>query len=231
MLKIATKLLKENRSIIIFIVLMGMFRSAFADWNSVPTASMLPTIKEGDRIAVNKLAYDVRIPFANYSLYQHSSPERGDIIVFNSRAANIRLVKRVIGIPGDTVKLSNNHLTLNGQAINYQALTSQEKTDQARTNQEPSTDFLEGLPQAPHQIRIDGQSSTHASFAELTVPKKHYLVLGDNRNNSADSRVYGFVPRDEIIGKSTHVVMSFNYENFYIPRKNRFFKRLDDLNN
>src|SRR5687768_2214405 len=95
--------LKENRGFILFIFLMLVFRSSFADWNTVPTGSMKPTIVEGDRIWVNKLAYDVRIPFTSISVHQIADPQRGDIVVFDSKAAGNRLVKRVIGLPGDVV--------------------------------------------------------------------------------------------------------------------------------
>src|SRR6187402_3582202 len=90
---------KENKSFFIFVVLMLVFRSALADWNTVPTGSMKPTILEGDRIAVNKLAYDLRVPFTAISLLKLADPERGDIVVFESKASAKRLVKRVIGLP------------------------------------------------------------------------------------------------------------------------------------
>lgn len=217
---------KENRSLLLFLILMFSFRSAIADWNTVPTGSMQPTIVEGDRITVNKIAYDIRLPFSNHSIYQHADPERGDIVVFNSEAADLRLIKRVIGIPGDTIELNNNRLTINGKAVGYSTLPKQAY---ALSKDASAKDYLENLPEVQHKIRINNAPSRLASFPELMVPKKHYLVLGDNRDNSADSRVIGFVPRKEILGKSTHVVMSFNYDNFYIPRKERFFKALDNL--
>jgi len=208
-------LLKENRSFLLFLILMFAFRSAIADWNTVPTGSMQPTIVEGDRITVNKIAYDIRLPFSSHSIYQHADPKRGDIVVFKSKAADLRLIKRIIGVPGDKIQLDSNRLTINGQALDYSSLSKH-------------TDYLENLPEAQHKIRIKNGHSHLASFPQLTVPEQHYLVLGDNRDNSADSRVIGFVPRKEIIGKSTHVVMSFNYDNFYIPRRERFFRALDN---
>src|SRR6478735_9147129 len=93
---------REYRGFAVFVVLMVIFRSALADWNVVPTGSMKPTIIEGDRILVNKLAYDFKIPLTHISLHKFADPGRGDIVVFDSRAAATRLVKRVIGLPGDT---------------------------------------------------------------------------------------------------------------------------------
>jgi len=105
------KVWREYRGLAVFLVLMAIFRSALADWNVVPTGSMKPTIVEGDRILVNKLAYDLKIPLTHISLHRFADPMRGDIVVFDSRAAATRLVKRVIGLPGDTVQMRDNRLT------------------------------------------------------------------------------------------------------------------------
>lgn len=204
---------KDNKSFALFVALMLIFRSALADWNTVPTGSMKPTILEGDRIAVNKIAYDLRIPFTAISLIKLDDPERGDIVVFDSKASDKRLVKRVIGLPGDLIAMHNNQLTINGQAVAYGPLNG--------------NDRVEHLASGDHHIRIsDSNNPMFANFAEVKVPADHYLMLGDNRDQSADSRVIGFVPRTEIVGRSRNVVMSFNYDNFYIPRSERFFHKL-----
>lgn len=205
---------RENKSFIIFLSLMFIFRSACADWNTVPSGSMKPTILEGDRIAVNKMAYDVRVPFTHITLVKLADPKRGDIVVFDSKASDKRLVKRAIGIPGDTVSMVNNQLLINGTAIHYE--------QSAKTS-----DQLEHLFNVTHAVRISNpHDHAFANFPAVIVPDGFYLMLGDNRDNSADSRVIGFVPREEIIGRSRAVVMSFNYDNFYIPRADRFFKSL-----
>jgi len=205
---------RENKSFFIFIGLMFIFRSACADWNTVPTASMKPTILEGDRIAVNKLAYDLRIPFTHISLVKLSDPQRGDIAVFDSKVSDKRLVKRVIGVPGDTVAMINNQLIINGYAVVYEKTIS-------------NTDRLEHLFNTSHLVRINNlEDHAFANFPSVLIPADHYLMLGDNRDLSADSRVIGFVPRSEFVGRSRSVIMSFNYDNFYIPRADRFFKNL-----
>ena len=117
------KLWKNNRFFIIFIFLMVIFRTSIADWNTVPTGSMKPTILEGDRIWVNKLAYDFKLPFTNISLAQFDEPKRGEIIIFESETADLRLIKRVIAVPGDTVRMKNNMLFLNGNALNYHLIS------------------------------------------------------------------------------------------------------------
>ncbi|MGO3300175.1 MAG: signal peptidase I, partial [Pseudoalteromonas sp.] len=118
-MKPLAKIWKNNRSLIVFICLMSVFRSAVADWYEVPTGSMNPTIVEGDRILTDKMAYDLRVPFTKISLLRLSEPETGDIIVFDSTAAQNRLIKRVIGMPGDKVALINNQLVINDKKINY----------------------------------------------------------------------------------------------------------------
>lgn len=212
--KIWVRSWQENKSFIIFLSLMFIFRSACADWNTVPSGSMKPTILEGDRIAVNKLAYDIRIPFTHISLAKLADPARGDIVVFDSKVSDKRLVKRTIGIPGDTVAMVNNQLIVNGKEIQYESTPE-------------SSDQLEHLFSTTHAVRINNPNNhAFANFPAVVIPEGFYLMLGDNRDNSADSRVIGLVPRDEIIGRSRAVVMSFNYDNFYIPRADRFFKSL-----
>lgn len=207
---------QDNKSLFLFIALMLVFRSAVADWNEVPTGSMKPTIVEGDRILVNKLAYDIRIPFTHVSLFELDNPKRGDIVIFDSKVSKKRLVKRVIGLPGDRIAMRENQLIINGKAINYLPAGQTES----------AIEYREQLFNNEHIVQVSPSSTSHSSFAEVTVPDGHYLVLGDNRDNSADSRFIGFVPRNEIVGRTERVVISFNYDNYYLPRKDRFFHAL-----
>ncbi|WP_102795896.1 signal peptidase I [Bowmanella denitrificans] len=210
------KLIKDNRGLLVFVALMLVFRSAVADWNDVPTGSMKPTIVEGDRILVDKLAYDLRLPFTNVSLKKLGDPSRGDIIVFESQKAGDRLVKRVVGIPGDVVEMRNNRLFINGQPLNYASLNRSVEGE----------DLLENLYGVEHAVRIKTGHQPLANFPLVKVPDNAYLALGDNRDNSADSRVIGFIPRDEIRGRAHHVLFSLNYENYFLPRSERFYKAI-----
>ena len=210
-MKSLKKFWQNNKGLIVFISLMLVFRSAVADWNDVPTGSMKPTIVEGDRVLIDKLAYDIRIPFTMVSLKKLEDPQVNDIVIFESNVAGKRLIKRVIGVPGDTVSLSNNKLTVNGLPLQYDTInTSQSKTILTESNSNGS-----------YTLQLTESNSTYGNFNAVKVPENHYLVLGDNRNNSADSRVIGFVPRSEIIGKSSRVAFSLNYENYYLPRLER----------
>lgn len=217
MLKKVMRQVKQHRQFILFIGLMLVFRSAVADWNHVPSGSMLPTIVQGDRILVNKMAYDLRLPFTHITLVKLAEPERGDIITFDSAVSDKKLVKRIIGLPGDTVSMRNNRLYLNGQAVNYEA-SSQTVTDW----REAFSDMQEALPGKPHAIRLHASPSRLANFGPVTVPQGHYLTLGDNRDASADSRVIGFIPREEITGKAHRVAFSNDPEHYYWFRNERW---------
>ena len=217
MLNVLIKLWREYRGFALFVILMIIFRSALADWNTVPTGSMKPTILEGDRIFVNKLAYDLRIPLTHISIHKFGDPGRGDIVVFDSKAAETRLVKRVIGLPGDAVEMRNNRLAINGVEARYSDVEYTAKAIFA----------IESYGGMTHRIELaPAEASRFSSFGPVKVPQGHYLVLGDNRDNSADSRVRGFVPRGEIVGDAKTVVLSIDYDHYYLPRIDRFFREL-----
>jgi signal peptidase I len=203
------------------------FRSAVADWNIVPSGSMNPTILEGDRIFVNKLAYGLHVPFTSMEVAHWSSPKRGDVVVFYSPVDGQRLVKRVIGLPGDTIELAGNRLMINRTPAEYEAVAN--AGDLAATLPAPQ------LPHAFATERVDGQShpvmSTPAlaarrNFAPLTVPPGHYFVMGDNRDNSADSRYIGFIPQENVVGRSSYVICSLDADHWPLPRWGRTLKKM-----
>lgn len=209
---------QENKTLIYFIVLMVVFRSSLADWNSVPTGSMKPTIVEGDRIFVNKIAYDLKLPLSHISVWTWGNPQRGDIVVFDSKIEKTRLVKRVIGLPGDCIAMQNNQLFINGGLVQY----SEQHSDNSYLL------AIEDLAGHPHAMQTaTAELSQAGSFAPVSVPLGQYLVLGDNRDNSKDSRYIGFIPRQEIVGRARYLAFSLNYDNYYLPRAQRFFQALD----
>jgi signal peptidase I len=212
------RLWRENHGIIMFLSLMFVFRSAVADWYQVPSGSMQPTIEIGDRVLVNKMAYDLRLPFTMVSLVKRADPERGDIVTFVSAVADDRLIKRVIGVPGDVIAMQNNVLTINGQQVNYSV-----QAELAGENTVLLTEQLGGLS---HTVKLATYATGRDSFEPVRVPQGHYLLLGDNRDNSADSRVIGFVPRHEITGRANTVLFSLDYDNYYLPRSERFLAAL-----
>lgn len=213
------RLVHRHRHLLVFVALMVVFRSSFADWNDVPTTSMDPSIKAGDRILVNKLAYDLKLPLIGTPVWRLGEPRRGDIVVFDSAAADLRLVKRVIGLPGDTIALRGNRLSINGVELDYEPATGDGDGVLA----------VETLGALRHYVRWTNDRHRLVSFGPVTIPADHYLMMGDNRDNSADSRVYGMVPRRELVGRAGAVAFSLDYDNHYLPRGDRFFRRLDVL--
>ena len=210
----------EYRSLVLLIALMMVFRSSLADWNEVPTGSMLPTIVQGDRIYIDKLAYDLNVPFSHFSLAHLADPQRGDIIVFDSKHSDKRLVKRVVAVPGDSIQMRNKQLFINGRAIDY------DDPKPVANQPLPYIEMQENLFGVAHAIRVLPRRTGRDNFNALVIPAGYYFALGDNRDNSADSRVIGLIPRGEIIGRARQVVMSLNYDNYYIPRAKRFWKTL-----
>jgi len=203
---------RENRGFIVFFSLMLVMRSSFADWYHVPTGSMQPNIVEGDRVFVNKMAYRLDVPFTDIEIAKIGQPQRGEVVVFESDAANERLIKRVIGVPGDIVAMENNRLIVNGNVAEYEM--------------SGNNIYRERLGNLQRQIQVLPVNSARDSFEPVRVPEGHILVLGDNRNNSVDSRYYGFVPISELKGKATKVIASLNPDNYYIPRGDRFLQPL-----
>jgi signal peptidase I len=219
------RFLARNKGFITFMLCMIVFRSAVADWNVVPTGSMQPTIQIGDRIFVDKAAYDVRLPFTHISLMHLADPKRGDIVVLDSQAANERLVKRVIGLPGDEVAMRENVLYINGQASSYAPAAYSGIHDDL---QDPARYAIEQLGDVRHAVRLSASWPSPASnYGPVTVPADHYLLLGDNRDNSRDSRYLGFFARHEIVGRSRYVAVSLDPDHYYLPRKHRFGTALD----
>jgi signal peptidase I len=213
--------------IVVALIVAGSFKSAIADWNTVPSGSMKPTIVEGDRILVNKLAYDLKVPFTTKHIAEWSAPQRGDIVVFYSPADGKRLVKRVIGLPGDTIFMEDNRLFINGIAVQYESADAQDQILASKKGVEDGYLFKEGLPGRSHSLMLNSQIQSRRSFSPIAIPAGYYFMMGDNRDNSFDSRYIGLVERSRIVGQATDVVISLDLNNMYAPRWERFFTRLN----
>ena len=215
---------KEWRGTILFFLFVVLpVKSSLADWNWVPTGSMNPTIVEGDLVYVNKLAYDLRFPLTLHSLNHISDPARGDISVLFSPEDDMRVVKRVIGVPGDQIEMINNILYINGKRMDYCELSEEHVKDLGNELRQNSLFAEEHLDGRKHGVMsIPAVPTDKRSFERVVVPEGHYFVMGDNRDLSKDSRFYGFVERKLFIGEAKSVIISFNILDKYQPRFGRF---------
>jgi signal peptidase I len=216
------KVIYEIRVFLLMILVVSSLRSALADWNDVPTGSMKPTIQEGDRVVVNKLAYDLKIPFTTVNIVKWDDPKRGDIVVLFSPADGTRLVKRVVAVPGDQVEMRDNQLFVNGQPARQSPITISQ-------SDEHGTAYIldEDLYGHQHKMMVTPEIPAVRSFGPVAVPPEHYFVLGDNRDNSNDSRFIGFIQRRRIVGKAVAVAFSLDRSNYFVPRWKRFFEGLE----
>ena len=214
------------RPILVILIVCGSFRSAVADWNDVPTGSMRPTIVEGDRIFVNKIAYGLRFPFTSWRLIDFSEPQRGDIVVFFSPDDGIRMVKRVIGLPGDTIELRKNRIFINSGPATYSAFSRAPAAGLDDSGSAAHRVGQETINGQAHPVMVMRDRRSRQYFGPFTVPHDQYFLMGDNRDNSRDSRWFGAVSRDLIVGRTSSVVFSLDADNHFLPRVDRFFHSL-----
>src|SRR5687767_8968354 len=157
------------------VLLLCSVRSSVADWNDVPTGSMNPTILEGDRIFVNKLAYDLKVPYTTWRLAQWGEPERGDVVVFYSPEDGIRLVKRVVAVAGDTIELRNEQLIINGQEAKYEPI-DESIAGQLPAELRPHVEMkVENVGGESHPVMTTPDVVAMRSFGPITIPEGHYF--------------------------------------------------------
>jgi signal peptidase I len=218
---------RELRPLLVLALIVFSLRSSLADWNDVPTGSMKPTILEGDRIFVNKLAYDLKVPFTTWHLAEWSNPARGDVVVLYSPYDGTRLVKRVVGLPGDTIELRSEQLIINGKAVDYVPIAKNSFEGLSLDEGQGGVFATEQLPYHAHTVMALPSLPAKRSFGPVTVPQGAFFVMGDNRDNSFDSRYFGVVERKQIVGKAIGIVLSLDRGHLWVPRKDRFFRKLD----
>jgi signal peptidase I len=209
----------------LFFLIMAPLRSALVDWNWVPSGSMKPTILEGDLVLVNKLSYDLKVPFTTRHLMQWGDPKRGDIAVFYSPRDGTRLVKRVVGLPGDSVELRNEVLYINGIAQGYSMRDPKPFMRDVFEDRHPVV-AVEHLESCDHYVMALPGRSALRSFGPYAVPPGRYFMMGDSRDNSTDSRFIGTVARDQIVGRASTVIVSFDTSRYLLPRVTRFIHPL-----
>jgi len=206
--------------IIVMVVAALGFRSAVADWYDVPSGSMQPTILVGDRIFVNKLAYDVTVPFTGIEVARWGDPARGDIVICSSPADGVRLVKRVVAVPGDVIAMREGRLVINGEVSRYRIDPS---VGVPMGDDGNGMEFYtETLGERTHPVARMPWRRAVRDFGPLEVPAGKYFMMGDNRDNSGDSRLWGFVDRETVTGRVTGIALSLDREHGWWPRWSRF---------
>jgi signal peptidase I len=255
-------------SLLVIIIIVFGFKSSILDANNIPSGSMIPTLKIGDFLFVNKMRYSFRMPFSEQELIRYDNPKRGDIVTFippegaiqedtpveidgeiPKRPSQIpiignifakRFVKRIVGMPGDDVRLSQvNMQTTRGDFVNYAFLEFRESGSNEFKNFEPTpvahgkelTDldntraigrslFLETKGNFKHFV-LEGETNSgysfirrHCKLGACKIPEGYYMVMGDNRDDSSDSRFWGFVSREAILGKALIIYFSIDWKDY-----------------
>ncbi len=206
------------------IAMVFFLRSFLYEPFKIPSSSMVPTLLVGDLILVNKFTYGIRLPIVNKKIIEVNQPQRGDVMVFKyPKDMSLDYIKRVVGVPGDKVVYQNKHLTINGKALSYAPLPDYLNEDSLSYSQQ----FKENLTGVEHKIAIVPQAPTinlsgvqdfpyksnctyNPDGFTCIVPAGNYFMMGDNRDNSEDSRYWGFVPDENIVGKAFLVWMNLS---------------------
>ncbi|MEP6654621.1 MAG: signal peptidase I [Myxococcales bacterium] len=192
-----------SESIGIAVAIALLLRAFVVEAFQIPSGSMIPTLEVGDHIFVAKFSYGLGIPFTDKKIFEYSSPKRGDVIVFKfPQDHSTDYIKRVVGLPGDRLELRQNELFINDRPMPREHVGVYRYTDSPHGGDERECDlWMETLGDKRHQ-EIQEPNRPPASFGPITVPEGSVFVMGDNRDNSSDSRVWGFVKHDLIKGRA-----------------------------
>jgi signal peptidase I len=213
-------LVRANKGFLLFLLLFGVFRTAVADWSPIPSGSMRPNLLEGDVVFINRLAYDLKIPLTERQVAHLGDPVRGDVVVFYSPRDGTRLIKRVLALPGDVVEMRDDRLRINGEGGAYALVGSARELAGGR--EVDAVRLSESVGGAHQRVQLLPRVPALRDITPLRIPPGQYLMLGDNRNNSADSRVIGLVPRAKLLGRAERILVSADYQHDWMPRFERF---------
>ena len=200
------------RSLFPVLLIVLVFRSFLFEPFKIPSGSMIPTLLVGDFIVVNKFAYGVRLPVLNKKIISTGGPERGDVVVFRyPKDTSVNFIKRAIGLPGDTISYRDKQLFVNGEKVEATSAGRFESSDLKCST--PAIDaflFDEQLGDVNHNILLHHRNP--GSNGHWVVPDGHYFMMGDNRDRSNDSRVWGFVPEENLLGRAVGIWLNFDFE-------------------
>jgi len=191
-------LVEYSRSFFPVLLFVLVVRSFVFEPFRIPSGSMMPTLLQGDFIFVQKYAYGLRLPVIETKLLETGKPQRGDVVVFRLPSdPSINYIKRVVGLPGDLISYERHRLVVNGELLDLEQHPSATATDPR---------FVEQLGERQHEILIDDSSYTFRD-GSYQVPEGHYFMMGDNRDNSRDSRFIGAIPETHLVGEAVRIWM------------------------
>ena len=205
------------------ILIVFLLRSFLVEPFKIPSGSMIPTLLVGDFILVNKYTYGIRLPVINKKVLALNSPQRGDVMVFRYPVdPSVDYIKRVVGVSGDRISYRNKRLSVNGVEVPVQQVEDFLNTERRYYSQQ----FVAKIGETEHRYLNDADAPSvimesmgfpyrdnciyNSEGVDCTVPPGHYFMMGDNRDNSRDSRFWGFVPDENIVGKAFFIWFNFN---------------------
>jgi signal peptidase I len=204
-------IIEYSRSLFPVLLIVLLFRSFLFEPFKIPSGSMIPTLLIGDFIVVNKFTYGLRLPVLNTRIVPLGEPQRGDVVVFRYPVdEKVNFIKRLVGLPGDTISYRDKQLYVNGELVSAELQGPYSSTDvKCATPSSDAVQFRESLGGVEHDILL--HSHTRGRDGQLVVPEGHYFVMGDNRDRSNDSREWGFVPEENMMGRAVGIWLNFDY--------------------
>ncbi len=205
-------LVEYARSLFPVLLIVLLFRSFLFEPFKIPSGSMIPSLLVGDFIVVNKFAYGIRLPVINKEIIATGEPKRGDVVVFRfPKDPSVNFIKRAVGLPGDTITYRNKQLYVNGEKVE-EVLAGPFKSSDIKCST-PAADtelYQEQLGDHRHGILLHDE--TRSREGQWVVPPGHYFMMGDNRDRSNDSRYWGFVPEENLLGRAVGIWLNFDFE-------------------
>jgi signal peptidase I len=209
-------LVEYSRSFFPVLLFVLVVRSFIFEPFRIPSGSMNPTLLKGDFIFVQKFAYGLRLPVTETKIIETGAPERGDVVVFRLPSdPSINYIKRVVGLPGDVIVYRRHQLTINGETVAFEAHPHSNRNDPR---------FIEQLGDQEHEILIIDEGHVRGD-GEFKVPDGHYFMMGDNRDNSTDSRFIGYVPESNLVGEAVRIWL--HMDGFSWPRWERIGDKIE----
>jgi len=204
-------IIEYSRSLFPVLLIVLLFRSFLYEPFKIPSGSMIPTLLIGDFIVVNKYAYGLRLPVLHTKVVPIGEPKRGDVVVFRYPVdPSVNFIKRLVGLPGDTISYREKQLYINGELVSEKPEGRYSSEDvKCSTPRSDAMLFTETLGEVEHNILLHNNSGSRND--QWLVPEGHYFVMGDNRDRSNDSREWGFVPEENLMGRAVGIWLNFDY--------------------